>query len=155
MSAEPPASGQQVPTGGSPGWARALVRLAFGLALLGAVLWVLIEIGGRPHAHLVAWAWAVGLAGSTSANAVTARRWQLLSEALSDARLGYGTYFHHLAWTRVVGQFLPSLLVDLFGRSASLRAAGSHESVARLMVPLVLERVLDLVLPLVLLGWAL
>lgn len=137
-----------------PLW-RMLVRLALGLALFGAVIAVLVDAGGRPQLRFVAWAWGVGLVGSALANAVTARRWQLLSEALTDARLPYGAYFHHLAWTRVVGQFLPSLLVDLVGRSASLRAAGSRTSMARLLVPLVLERILDLVLPIVLLGWAL
>ncbi len=132
-----------------------LARLGLGLALFAAVLAVLVEAGGRPHVRFSAWAWGIGLVGSALANAVTARRWQLLSEALTDARLGYGAYFHHLAWTRVVGQFLPSLLVDLFGRSASLRAAGGRESMGRLLVPLVLERILDLLLPIVLLGWAL
>lgn len=133
---------------------RALVRPGLGVALFAAVVWLLVEAGGRPRLTFVAWAWCVGLVGSAGANAVTARRWQLLSEALSDTRLGYGAYFHHLAWTRVVGQFLPSLLVDLFGRSASLRAAGSRDSIARLLVPLALERVLDLILPVVLLAWA-
>jgi Lysylphosphatidylglycerol synthase TM region len=152
VSAEPPRSSDAVATSS---WLRALVRLACGLALLGAVVWVLLAAGGRPHIHVVAWAWTVGLLGSAAANAVTARRWQLLSEALTQTRLGYGAYFHHLAWTRVVGQFLPSLLVDLLGRSASLRAAGGRESVARSLVPLVLERILDLLLPTVLLAWAL
>ena len=137
-----------------PAIGRTLLRLALGLALFGAVIAVLVDAGGRPQLRFVAWAWGVGIVGSALANAVTARRWQLLSEALTDARLPYGAYFHHLAWTRVVGQFLPSLLVDLVGRSASLRAAGSKESMARLLVPLVLERILDLVLPVVLLGWA-
>ncbi|HWB73926.1 MAG TPA: lysylphosphatidylglycerol synthase transmembrane domain-containing protein [Nannocystaceae bacterium] len=136
-----------------PMW-RTLLRLALGLALFGAVIAVLVDAGGRPQLRVVAWAWGVGLLGSALANAVTARRWQLLSEAMTAARLPYGAYFHHLAWTRVVGQFLPSLLVDLVGRSASLRAAGSRESMTRLLVPLVLERILDLVLPIVLLGWA-
>jgi hypothetical protein len=131
-----------------------LVRLGLGIALFAAVLAVLVDAGGRPTLRFVAWAWGIGLVGSALANAVTARRWQLLSEALTDARLPYGAYFHHLAWTRVVGQFLPSLLVDLVGRSASLRMAGSSASMARMIVPLVLERILDLVLPLVLLGWA-
>ncbi len=148
-------AGEELRALGTRGWLRAALRLVLGLGLVAAVVWFLREAGGTPRLRLVPWAWGVGVLGSALANAVTARRWQLLSEAMTDSRLGYGVYFHHLAYTRVLGQFLPSLLVDLLGRSASLRAAGSRESVGRLLAPLVLERVLDLVLPAVLLGWAL
>jgi len=55
----------------------------------------------------------------------------------------------------VIGQFLPLLVVDLVGRSASLRAAGSRAGLGRLLAPLVLERLLDLALPAVLLAWVL
>ncbi len=135
-------------------WSTIVARLGLGLALVGAVLWVLLDGGERPAFTFVPWAAAVSLLGSAAANAVTARRWQLLSESLTATRLPYGVYFHHLATTRVLGQFLPSLVVDLVGRSAGLRSAGSADSVGRLVVPLVLERILDLVLPAVLLGWA-
>jgi hypothetical protein len=136
-------------------WPLAVVRLGFGAAIFGALLWLLLR---GPEVMTLAFVpgwWAVGLVGSALANAVTAWRWRLLSESMTDTRLPYGVYFHHLAATRVLGQFLPSLLVDLVGRSASLRAAGSGASMGRLVAPLVLERVLDLALPVVLLPWAL
>lgn len=135
-------------------WGTALMRLGLGIAVLAAVLWLLLRGPEQLVVDFVLWAWLVGLVGSIVANAVTALRWQLMSEAMTATKLPYGVYFHHLATTRVLGQFLPSLVVDLVGRSASLRAAGSGESMGRLVVPLVLERVLDLVLPAVLLVWA-
>ncbi len=131
------------------------MRLALGVALLAAVLWVLLRGPQTLDVQFSPWAWAFGLLGSVAANAVTAWRWRLLSEAMTTTRLPYGVYFHNLATTRVLGQFLPSLVVDLVGRSAGLRAAGSGERMGRLMVPLVIERILDLVLPAVLLGWSL
>jgi len=135
-------------------WGTALMRLLLGVAVLAAVLWVLLRGPQTLVVHFVWWAWLTGLIGSLVANAVTAQRWRLMSEAMTATRLPYGVYFHHLATTRVLGQFLPSLVVDLVGRSASLRAAGSGDSMGRLVVPLVLERVLDLVLPAVLLVWS-
>lgn len=135
-------------------WTLAIVRLGLGAALFGALLWLLLRGPDVMTLTFVPAMWAVGLLGSLLANAVTAWRWRLLSESMTDTRLPYGVYFHHLAATRVIGQFLPSLLVDLVGRSASLRAAGSGTSMGRLVAPLVLERVLDLLLPLVLLPWA-
>lgn len=135
-------------------WGAALMRLVLGIVVLAAVLWLLLRGPQTFVVDFVPWAWLTGLLGSLVANVVTALRWQLMSEAMTATRLPYGVYFHHLATTRVLGQFLPSLVVDLLGRSAGLRAAGSRESVGRLVVPLVLERVLDLVLPAVLLLWA-
>ncbi len=134
---------------------KALVRLVVGVGLFAAVLSWLWQAGNQPRFEFVAWAWLVGLVGSAIANLVTARRWQLLSETMTPTGLPYGVYFHHLAWTRVLGQFLPSLLVDLLGRTSSLRAAGSSAAVSRLLAPLLLERLLDLLLPLALLAWTL
>ena len=142
-------------TGTSVRWGTVAMRLGLGVVLLAAVLWLLLRGPQTLAIAFVPMAWMVGFLGSIAANAVTALRWQLLSEAMTHTRLPYGVYFHHLATTRVIGQFLPSLVVDLLGRSASLRAAGSTETVGRLVVPLVLERILDLVLPAVLLVWAL
>jgi hypothetical protein len=135
-------------------WGAVVMRLLLGVVVLAAVLWLLLRGPEQLVVDFVLWAWLVGLVGSVVANAVTALRWQLMSEAMTATKLPYGVYFHHLATTRVLGQFLPSLVVDLIGRSASLRAAGSGESMGRLVVPLVLERVLDLVLPVVLLVWS-
>jgi uncharacterized membrane protein YbhN (UPF0104 family) len=136
-------------------WFSAIVRLALGIGLFAAVIaWLLGDAGSieiEPHLGMA----LVGLAAAAVANAVTARRWQLLAESMSASRLPYGVYFHHLAATRVIGQFLPLLFVDLVGRSASLRAAGSRAAYGRLLAPLVLERLLDLILPAVLLVWVL
>ncbi len=114
-AAPPGQQGTQATLGklGNLGWLRIIVRLVLGLSLLGAVLWFLLEAGGTPHLRFVAWAWGVGMVGSVLANAVTSRRWQLLSETMTSTRLPYGVYFHHLAYTRVLSQFLPSLVVDL------------------------------------------
>ncbi|MCA9651745.1 MAG: flippase-like domain-containing protein [Myxococcales bacterium] len=136
---------------------KAIVRLALGVALFAALVWWVSpsweEIEGRIE---LAPRWLLlGLAGTTFATFVTAARWKLLSETLGATRLPYGVYFHTLALTRVVGQFLPMMLVDLLGRGAALRAAGSRSRLGELMTPVVLERLLDLVLPLVMLGWAL
>jgi hypothetical protein len=136
-------------------WRSAIVRLSLGLALFAAiVVWLAREAGSiRVQPHL--FPWLASLAASAIANAVTARRWQLLAESMGGSPLPYGVYFHHLAATRVIGQFLPLLVVDLVGRSASLRSAGSRAPLGRLLAPLVLERLLDLLLPAVLLAWVL
>jgi hypothetical protein len=73
---------------------------------------------------------------------------------MGGSHLPYGIYFHYLALTRLVGQVLPTVLVDVFGRSAALKAAGSQSRLGQLIAPVVLERVLDLLLPLCLLVWA-
>ncbi len=136
-------------------WFSAIVRFLFGVGLFAAVVAWLMGDAGSIDVEVHAGMALVGLAASAVANAVTARRWQLLSESMSASRLPYGVYFHHLAATRVIGQFLPLLVVDLVGRSASLRAAGSRAGYGRLLAPLVLERMADLLLPAVLLAWVL
>ncbi len=135
---------------------RAILQLAVGIGLfVGLVLWVApswdeiadhIDVG-------VGWL-AVSLAGSSLATVVTAARWKLLSETMGSSRLPYGVYFHYLALTRVVGQVLPTVLVDVIGRGAALKAAGSDSRLGQLIAPVVLERLLDLLLPLTLLGWS-
>lgn len=136
-------------------WVSAVVRLLLGIGLFAALVAWLLGDAGSIDVEIHLGMALVGLAASAVANAVTARRWQLLAESMSDSRLSYGVYFHHLAATRVIGQFLPLLFVDLVGRSASLRAAGSRAAYGRLLAPLVLERILDLLLPAVLLAWVL
>ncbi|HET6585680.1 MAG TPA: lysylphosphatidylglycerol synthase transmembrane domain-containing protein [Nannocystaceae bacterium] len=134
-------------------WFAVTIRSLLGLGLFAAIIVWLARDAGSITVELHFGAWTVSLVAAGIANAVTARRWQLLSEAMSGSKLPYGVYFHNLASTRVLGQFLPMLVVDLIGRSASLRAAGSRAGLGRLLAPLVLERLLDLVLPAVLLGW--
>lgn len=137
--------------------AKGVLQLLLGVGLFAAILyWVAPpwdEIEDRIDLHLH---WLLfSLLGSAFANLVTAARWKLLSEMMGGSRLPYGVYFHYLALTRVLGQVLPTVLVDVIGRSAALRAAGSQSRLGQLIAPVVLERLLDLLLPLALLGWAL
>lgn len=86
---------------------------------------------------------------------VTARRWQRLHEAWGGTRLRFGAYVHALAISRFLAQVLPAALVEVMGRGAALRRAGSPDSWKRLSGGVVLERIADLVFPIVLLGWGL
>lgn len=135
----------------------ALARLLFGVALFVLVLGLLApdwsELGERVELH-VGWL-LVGLLGTTLASIVTAARWQLLAELMGGNRLPYVAYFYGLVLTRLVGQFTSTLAMDLVGRGLALRSAGSERSLGHAATQVVLERMLDLVLPLLLLGWAL
>lgn len=137
--------------------AKGLVQLLLGVGLFAAIVWWVAppwdEVADRIRV-LPQWL-LVSLLGSFVANLVTAARWKLLSEMMGGSRLPYGIYFYYLALTRVIGQILPTVLVDVLGRGAALRAAGSDSRLGQLIAPVVLERVLDLLLPLTLLGWAL
>lgn len=137
--------------------AKGVGQLLLGVGLFaGVIYWVAPpwnEIEGRIHIH-PSWL-LLSLAGSAFANLVTAARWKLLSEMMGGSHLPYGIYFHYLALTRVIGQVLPTVLVDVIGRGAALKAAGSDSRLGQLIAPVVLERLLDLLLPLSLLGWAL
>ncbi len=135
----------------------ALARLAFGGVLLAVLLYTLApdwdavrdQFEFRPG-----W-FAVGLLGTGLATAFTAARWQLLNEQMTQTRQPYGVYFHYIAITRLIGQFLPMLLMDFVGRGMGLRAAGSKQGLGRLVTPVLLERVLDFALPCTTLAWAL
>lgn len=136
--------------------ASSIAKFLFGAALFAALIWWVAppwdEI--RDRVHLSIPLLGISLLGSFVATVVTAARWKLLSEGMGASRLPYGVYFHWLALTRVVGQFMPTIVVDLLGRSAALRHAGSDTSMGHLMTPVVLERLLDLLLPFVMLAWA-
>jgi hypothetical protein len=136
--------------------AKGIAQLFLGVGLFAAVVWWVAppwdEIEDRIRL-LPGWL-LVSLSGSAAATFVTAARWKLLSEMMGGSHLPYGIYFHYLALTRLVGQVLPTVLVDVFGRSAALKAAGSQSRLGQLIAPVVLERVLDLLLPLCLLVWA-
>lgn len=135
----------------------ALARLAFGGVLLAILLYTLApdwdavrdQFEFRPG-----W-FAVGLLGTGLATAFTAARWQLLNEQMTQTRQPYGVYFHYIAITRLIGQFLPMLLMDFVGRGMGLRAAGSKQGLGRLLTPVLLERLLDFALPCTTLAWAL
>jgi uncharacterized membrane protein YbhN (UPF0104 family) len=129
--------------------------------LLGVGLFVLVlrwlapnwgELAERIDLHL---GWAlVGLLGTTIASFVTAARWKLLAEVMGGTRLPFVTYFYGLVLTRLLGQFTSTAAMDLVGRGLVLRSAGSERGIGHAAMQVVLERTLDAVLPLVLLGWA-
>lgn len=136
---------------------KAIGRFAFGLLLFAVVLWLLVpdwsELAGRVELE-PAWI-VVGLVGTTGASFVTAARWQLLAELMGGNRLRYLSYFYVLVLTRLLGQFTSTLAMDLVGRGVGLRSSGSERGLGHAATQVVLERLLDLVLPLLLLGWAL
>jgi uncharacterized membrane protein YbhN (UPF0104 family) len=135
---------------------KAAVQLIIGLALFAVVLsWLAPDWGqllDRVELH-VGWA-LVGLLGTTIASFVTAARWKLLAEVMGGTRLPFVTYFYGLVLTRLLGQFTSTAAMDLFGRGFMLRSAGSERGIGHAAMQVVLERMLDLALPLVLLGWA-
>ncbi|NVB42194.1 flippase-like domain-containing protein [Pseudenhygromyxa sp. WMMC2535] len=142
----------------SPGRRRAkgLLRALLGLALFAAVLWWLAPDWGELATRVelrVGWIF-VGLAGTTVASVVTAARWRLLAEAMGGTRLPYIAYFYGLVVTRFIGQFTSTLAMDLVGRGLALRSAGSERSLGHAATQVVLERLLDMVLPVLLLAWA-
>jgi hypothetical protein len=134
----------------------AVLRFAFGLALFILVLrWLApngSELLDRVELH-PAWV-LVGLLGTTLASIVTAARWQLLAEVMGGTRLPFIAYFYGLVLTRLLGQFTSTMAMDLVGRGVALRSAGSERSIGHAVMQVVLERMLDAVLPVVLFGWA-
>jgi len=135
---------------------KTVAQLGLGIALVaGLVAWVSPDWDEVAGTVRLSAPWLlVSLSGSLLATIVTAGRWKLLSEAMGAGRLPYGVYFHWLALTRVVGQFMPTVVVDLLGRTAALRAAGSRSGMGHLMTTVVTERLFDLLLPLFMLAWA-
>jgi uncharacterized protein (TIRG00374 family) len=135
---------------------KAALQLAFGIGLFVVVLrWLAPnwgELVERVDPHL---GWAlVGLLGTTIASFVTAARWKLLAEVMGGTPLPFVTYFYGLVLTRLIGQFTPPGAMDLVGRGVMLRSAGSERGIGHAAMQVVLERTLDAVLPLMLLGWA-
>lgn len=135
---------------------------SIGRLLVGVVLFVVVlrllapdwsELAERVELHF-GWM-ALGLLGTSLASLVTAARWKLLAEVMGGNRLPYVAYFYGLVLTRLLGQFTSTLAMDLVGRGVALRSAGSERGLGHAATQVVLERVLDLILPLLLLGWAL
>ncbi len=98
---------------------------------------------------------ALSLLGTALASLVTARRWQLLLEAMGGDRLPFFIYLRALVVTRLLGQFVPAIAVDLVGRGVALRRAGSEQGLGHAATQVVVERLLDLLLPLGLAAWIL
>jgi hypothetical protein len=138
-------------------WASAVAKFLLGAAILGGLVWWLGPDWDDVRARIqFSWGWfVVSFVGTAMATGFTAARWQLLNERMTATRLGYGAYFHYIALTRFVGQFTSMLLMDFVGRSAGLKAAGSDQGIGRLLTPMVLERLLDMLLPFTVLAWAL
>ena len=136
---------------------KSILRAVAGLAVFAAVLYWLApdwaELGARAELHP---GWLLfGLAGTTVASIVTAARWKLLAEAMGGTKLPYMAYFYGLVVTRFIGQFTSTLAMDLVGRGLALRSAGSERSLGHAAMQVVLERILDMVLPVLLLIWVL
>lgn len=134
-----------------------VAKLAAGLGLVGVVLWMLgpqwSEVSAMAQLHPVPL--GLGLLATTCASIVTSARWQLLAQSMGGTRLPYVSYFHAFTLTRVLGQFTSNLAMDTLGRGVALRSAGSERGLGHSLAPIVLERVFDLVLPLVVATWAL
>lgn len=133
------------------------LRFVFGVALFVVVLrWIApdwAELAARVEFN---WRWALlGLVGTTLASFATAARWQVLAELMGGTRLPFVAYFHGLVLTRLLGQFTSTIGMDLVGRGAALKAAGSERGLGHAAMQVVLERLFDALLPLVLLVWAL
>lgn len=137
--------------------AKDLAGFAVGLVLFALVLrWLAPDWAELRAAARFDWRWALfGLLGTTLASFTTAARWRLLAEAMGGTKLPFVTYFHALVMTRVLGQFLPTMAVDLVGRGMALRSAGSKRGLGHAATQVVLERMFDAVLPVVVLAWAL
>lgn len=139
----------------------AAARLALGLGLVALLLWWLLP-GPDDRRALLARATldppflALGLAATWLASVVTSARWQRMAEdAMGGTPLPWLVYFHALVVTRVLGQVSSTLVMDLVGRGVALRSAGSQRGLGHSVTQAALERIFDLVLPLLMLAWAL
>lgn len=126
-----------------------IAKLVLGLGLVGLVVWVLgpdlSELGERATIH-PGWL-AVGFVGTTLASIVTAARWKLIAETMGGARLPFIAYLYGMVITRLLAYFAPSLAMDLVGRGVALRNAGSDRSLGHSATQIVVERLLDGLLP--------
>lgn len=132
------------------------MRFGVGVALLAGIVVFLGPDWGEVRERLeIQPAWfLLGLGGTAAASVFGALRWRILNEHLTPTRLPFATYFHYIALTRLIGQFSSMLLMDLVGRGVGLRAAGSKQGLGRLLTPVILERVADLLFPCFALAWA-
>jgi uncharacterized membrane protein YbhN (UPF0104 family) len=133
------------------------VRLLVGLTVFGIILWYLVPSWSEltSQVEVSVGFLALGLLGTALAHVAVAARWKLLTEATGGNRLSLWAYLHSLLVTRFLGQFVPSLAMDLVGRGVALKSVGSERGVGHATTLVVLERLFDIVLPAALLGWAL
>lgn len=138
----------------------AAAKFVLGLALLIAVVWWLIpgpddRRALLERARLDVVFLLLGLVSTFLASVVTSARWQLMAEdTMGGTRLPYLVYFHGLVLTRVLGQVSSTLVMDLVGRGMALRSAGSQRGLGHAVTQAILERIFDIVLPVMMLGWA-
>lgn len=159
----PLASGSAVPEESVPahvprGWRpKPWFRLAAGLLTFGAIVWYLIPSWSEltVRVDLALPFLAIGLAGAAAAHVAVAARWKLLAESMGGNPLSLWAYLHSLLVTRFLGQFVSSLAMDLVGRGVALRSVGSRRGVGHATTLVVLERIFDVIIPLILVGWAL
>lgn len=141
---------------GAPKALKAVARFGLGVGLLATLVWLLgpdwAEVSRRLEVQ--PGAAALALLGTTAAAMFGAARWRLLNEHLTETRLPFATYFHYVALTRLIGQFSSMLLMELVGRGVGLKSAGSDDGLGRLVTPVLLERVVDVLFPIAMLGWA-
>jgi uncharacterized membrane protein YbhN (UPF0104 family) len=151
-----PAATPPVATPPGPRRGATALRVALGVVLFAGLLaWLTPDLAAL-HARAridLRWA-AIGLTGTTLASLVTAARWKLITEAMGGTRLPFAIYLHALVMTRFVGQFVPMLAVDLVGRGMALRSRGSERGLGHAVAQALVERLLDAVLPAVILIWA-
>ncbi|WAS97724.1 lysylphosphatidylglycerol synthase transmembrane domain-containing protein [Nannocystis punicea] len=139
---------------------RTALKLLLGLGLLAGLVWWLVPGGDELRAAFAraelrpGWL-GVCLLATFAATLVTSARWRLMAEAMGGNRLPLVAYFHSLALTKILGQVSSAFVMDIVGRGVALRAAGSQRGLGHAITQAVLERVFDLVLPVMLLAWAL
>ena len=156
MTQGPGTSGQV-----APGRLARVLRLSTGLGLLAVIVWWLVPGPAERRALLASLdpeprSLALGLAATFLASLVTSARWRRMAEdAMGGTRLPYLVYFHALVLTRVLGQVSSTLAMDLVGRGVALHRAGAQHGLGHSVTQAVLERIFDLVLPLLMLAWAL
>lgn len=138
----------------------ATAKFVLGLALLIAVVaWLIPGPADRQaladRARLDVLFLLLGLVSTFVASVVTSARWQLMAEdTMGGTRLPYLVYFHSLVLTRVLGQVSSTLVMDLVGRGMALRSAGSQRGLGHAVTQAILERIFDIVLPVMMLAWA-
>lgn len=146
----------------TPRGARLINALKFllGLGLVVGIVWWLVP-GPAERQELLARLrpaplfLLLGFVSNFVASVVTSARWQRMSEeAMGGTRLPYVAYFHSLVLTRVLGQVSSTLVMDLVGRGVALRSAGSQHGLGHAVTQAVIERIFDLVLPMMMLVWA-